>query len=80
LKQQILNLVRFFRAMCTIIDTVVQFHVDPFIITLKEVVAADGTDPHEDLRVGDYTLTDLQRSVCVYPNATLSLYPQSIKR
>ena len=40
-----------------------KYHVDPFLETVKALVAADGTDPNKDLRIGDFTLTDLQRSV-----------------
>ena len=59
---------RFFKAMTSVVDMVVKFHVEPFIETIKALVAADGTDPYKDLRIGDYTLTDFQRSVTTPPS------------
>ena len=49
--------------MSTIVEMSIRFHVDPFLETVKALVAADGTDPNKDLKIGNFTLTDLQRSV-----------------
>ena len=44
--------------MTLVVDIVVKFYIEPFMETIKVLVAADGTDPYKDLRIGDYTLTD----------------------
>ncbi|KAF9552933.1 hypothetical protein CPC08DRAFT_673678, partial [Agrocybe pediades] len=74
LKQQITNLVRFFKAMSSIVDVCVKFHVEPFLDTIKQLVAADGTDPNQDLKIGNYTLTDYQRSTVFSAAVTLRSY------
>ncbi|KAK0660478.1 hypothetical protein QBC41DRAFT_383707 [Cercophora samala] len=74
LKQQITNLVRFFKALTSLIDMCVQLQVDPFLDTIKAIVAADGTDPNKDLRIGDYTMTDFQRSQVYGAAITLRSY------
>ena len=66
LKEQITNLVRFFKAVATVIDIAVTSHVEPFLETIKALVAADGTDPNDHLKIGDFTFTDLQRSVRLF--------------
>ena len=49
--------------MSAVVEMSIKYHVDPFLDTIKALVAADGTDPNKDLKIGDFTLTDLQRSV-----------------
>ncbi|KAF4949191.1 hypothetical protein FGADI_9048 [Fusarium gaditjirri] len=73
LKDQITSLVRFFRAIGAIVDTCVKYHVEPFLDTIK-AITADGDDPNKDYRVGDYTLTDLQRSQVYSAAVTLRSY------
>jgi hypothetical protein len=63
LKTQITNLVRFFKAIATVVELAVKYHVKPFIDTLKSITAADGTDPEKEYKIGNFTLTDYQRSV-----------------
>ena len=62
LKTQITNLVRFFKAIATTVEFVLNKQVKPFITTIK-AITSDGVDPNEDCKVGQYTMTDLQRSV-----------------
>lgn len=67
--------------MATIIDVAVKHHVDPFLETIKATVAADGADPNANLKIGNFTLTDLQRSVWLLymdlPVQSLTLYSAS---
>ncbi|KAK3371115.1 hypothetical protein B0T24DRAFT_667835 [Lasiosphaeria ovina] len=74
LKQQITNLVRFFKALASMVELCVKFHVKPFLETIKAIVAADCTDPYKDLRIGEYTLTDFQRSQVFVATVTLRSY------
>ncbi|KAK3938884.1 hypothetical protein QBC46DRAFT_343143 [Diplogelasinospora grovesii] len=74
LKQQITNLVRFFKAMASVVEMCVKFHVEPFLDTVKAIVAADGTDPHKELKIGDFTFTDFQRSQVFSATVTLRSY------
>ena len=67
LKQQVTNLVRFFKAMSTVVEMSIKPYIDPFLNSVKALVAADGTGPNKDLKIGDYTLMDLQRSVSFLP-------------
>ncbi|TVY67615.1 hypothetical protein Focb16_v002486 [Fusarium oxysporum f. sp. cubense] len=73
LKDQITSLVRFFKAIGAIVDTCVKFHVEPFLDTIK-AITAENDDPNKDYRVGDYTLTDLQRSQVYSAAVTLRSY------
>lgn len=59
LKNEITNLVRFFKAMVVIVQFVAEKHVNPYI----GVIARGGNDPGDSYKIGSYTLTDLQRSV-----------------
>ena len=70
LKGQVMNLVRFFKAMTTVIDICVRLHLEPLVETVEALVAADGNDPNDpykELKIGDFTLTDPQRSVSFFP-------------
>ncbi|KAL2061472.1 hypothetical protein VTL71DRAFT_6849 [Oculimacula yallundae] len=62
MKQQITNLVRFFKTINAVIGMSFKYHVDPFLETVKAIVAADGTDPNKDLKIGNYTFSDFQAS------------------
>ncbi|KAL5589346.1 hypothetical protein FOVSG1_011213 [Fusarium oxysporum f. sp. vasinfectum] len=73
LKDQITSLVRFFKAIGAIVETCVKFHVEPFLDTIK-AITAENDDPNKDYRVGDYTLTDLQRSQVYSAAVTLRSY------
>lgn len=68
------NLVRFFKAMEAIIEMCIRFHVEPFLETIKMIVAADGTDPYKDLKIGNYTYTDFQRSQLYSAAVTMRAY------
>ena len=54
LKAQITNMVRFFKATATIVEFVLNKQVKPFINAMRAGTAFE---------VGQYTMTDLQRSV-----------------
>ena len=62
LKAQIINLVRFFNAIATIVEFVLNKQVKPFVTTMN-AITGNGADPNSDFKIGQYTLTDLQRSV-----------------
>ncbi|KAK1777277.1 hypothetical protein QBC45DRAFT_417155 [Copromyces sp. CBS 386.78] len=74
LKQQVTNLVRFFKAMEALVEMCIRFHVEPFLETVKMIVAADGTDPYKDLKIGNYTYTDFQRSQLYSAAVTMRAY------
>ncbi|KAF8174179.1 hypothetical protein K438DRAFT_2023232 [Mycena galopus ATCC 62051] len=71
LKAQIQNLVRFFQAISSTLKVVVRLHVNPFLQTIQMSVATDVTGPDKDLVVGNYTLTDYQRTMLY--DATITL-------
>ncbi|KAI1869369.1 hypothetical protein JX265_006459 [Neoarthrinium moseri] len=73
LKDQITNLVRFFRGIASIVEVCVKYHVEPFIATVK-AITSDGDDPNEAYKVGDYTFTDFQRSQVYSAAVTLRSY------
>ena len=56
LKAQITNIVRVFKAIATTIEFVLDKQVKPFIDTMRASTS-------DDAKVGQYTMTDLQRSV-----------------
>ena len=56
LKAQITNIVHFFKAISTTIEFVLNKQVKPFIDTMRASTS-------DDAKVGQYTMTDLQRSV-----------------
>ena len=58
---------RFFKAIASIVEICVKLQVEPFLETVKAIVAADGTDPNRDLKIGDYTITDFERTVSDSP-------------
>jgi hypothetical protein len=58
LKQQIMNLCQFFSAVSGAIEAVTKYTVTPFIDQVSAAVAGD-----EGKKVGNYTLTDLTRTV-----------------
>ena len=62
LKAQITNMVRFFKAIATTVEFVVNKQVKPFITTMW-ASTSDDADSDTALKVGQYTMTDLQRSV-----------------
>ncbi|CZT44825.1 uncharacterized protein RSE6_05064 [Rhynchosporium secalis] len=74
LKEQITKLVRFFEAIAAVIGISIKYQVDPFLETIKAIVAADGTDPNKDLKIGDYTLTDFQASQVYSAAVTIRSY------
>ncbi|KAJ4380921.1 hypothetical protein N0V85_008717 [Neurospora sp. IMI 360204] len=74
LKQQVTNLVRFFKAMEALVEMCIKFQVEPFLQTVNAIVAADGTDPNKDLKIGDYTYTDFQRSQLYSAAVTMRAY------
>ncbi|KAK3505269.1 hypothetical protein B0T13DRAFT_485904 [Neurospora crassa] len=74
LKEQVTNLVRFFKAMESLVEMCIRFHVDPFLETVNLIVAADGTDPYKDLKIGNYTYTDFQRSQLYSAAVTMRAY------
>ena len=49
--------------MSTVVEMSSKCYIDPFLDTVKALVASDGTDPNKDLKIRDFTLMDLQRSV-----------------
>ncbi|OBS29597.1 hypothetical protein FPOA_03534 [Fusarium poae] len=73
IKDQINSLVRFFKAIGVVVEIFDKCHVEPFIETIK-VMMTEGEDPNENYRIGDYTLTDLQRSQVYSGVLTLSSY------
>lgn len=60
--------------MESLVEMCIRFHVEPFLETIMLMVAADGTDPYKDLRIGDYTYTDFQRSQLCTVAVTLRAY------
>ncbi|KAJ4185163.1 hypothetical protein NW755_008606 [Fusarium falciforme] len=73
LKNEITNLVRFFKAIVAIIQFVAEKHASPYIETLK-VITSGGDDPGESYKLGPYTLTDLQQSACFNSIITIRSY------
>ncbi|WAO91180.1 Hypothetical protein NCS54_00863700 [Fusarium falciforme] len=73
LKNEITNLVRFFKAIVAIIQFVAEKHANPYIETLK-VITSGGDDPGESYKLGPYTLTDLQQSTCFNSIITIRSY------
>lgn len=66
-KQKVMDLVKFFDGISQTIETMVDNSVDEFLRVLAESVSDDDTDAKlGNLRVGNYTLTDLQRTVSSY--------------
>ena len=61
LKNEITNLVRFFKSIAVIVKFVQDKHVEPYITTIKAI--ASGSSDDVDFKLGNFTLTDLQRSV-----------------
>jgi hypothetical protein len=57
-----MNLCRFFKAISATIEAVVSYTVAPFLEQVANLVSSDGSGV-SNLKVGNYTLTDLQRSV-----------------
>lgn len=62
-KQQIMKLCSFFRAISASIEAVVKYSVHPFLDEIAADVSADGSGDGKVLKIGDYTFTDLQRSM-----------------
>jgi hypothetical protein len=60
LKQQIMNLCRFFAGVSGAIASVVQFTVNPFIESIQAEMTGGGGK-----KLGMYTLTDMTRTVSV---------------
>ncbi|KAJ4314232.1 hypothetical protein N0V85_010019, partial [Neurospora sp. IMI 360204] len=60
--------------MEALVEMCIRFQVEPFLETVKEIVAADGTDPHKDLKIGGYTYTDFQRSQLYSAAVTMRAY------
>ena len=58
LKQQIMNLCQFFAAVSGAIEAVTKYTVTPFIDQITDAVAGE-----EGKKMGNYTLTDLTRTV-----------------
>ena len=56
LKAQITNIVGFFEAIASTVELVLYKQVKPFIDTMRASTS-------DDAKVGEYTITDLQRSV-----------------
>ncbi|KAJ4232276.1 hypothetical protein NW759_002664 [Fusarium solani] len=73
LKNEVTNLVRFFKAITTIIQFVAEKHANPYIETIK-VITSGGDDPGESYKLGAYTLTDLQQSSCFNSIITIRSY------
>ncbi|KAJ4309210.1 hypothetical protein N0V84_011631 [Fusarium piperis] len=73
LKNETTNLVRFFKAISTIIQFVIDKHVNPYIDTVNAIIGS-GEDPGERYKIGSYTLTDLQRSSCLNSAITIRSY------
>ncbi|EEU39662.1 uncharacterized protein NECHADRAFT_43968 [Fusarium vanettenii 77-13-4] len=73
LKNEVTNLVRFFKAITTIIQFVAEKHFNPYIETIK-VITNDGGDPGESYKLGPYTLTDLQQNSCFNSLITIRSY------
>ena len=73
LKAQITNLVRFFKAIATTVQLVLDKQVKPFVATIK-AIASNGADPNAAFKVGPYTLTDLQRSVSLLTTKAVHKY------
>ncbi|KAL2682382.1 hypothetical protein Neosp_006832 [[Neocosmospora] mangrovei] len=72
-KNEITNLVRFFKAITTIIQFVAEKYFNPYIETIK-VITSGGGDPGESYKLGPYTLTDLQQSACFNSLITIRSY------
>jgi hypothetical protein len=64
LKEQITNLVCFFNALTVTIKVTANVHVTPFLKTVQALVS-DGSSDSDNFKIADYTLTDLQRTVCL---------------
>ena len=62
LKAQIITLIQSFSAIMSTIEFVLKNQVSPFVATTK-AMGGSGEDPNAALKIGLYTLTDLQRSV-----------------
>jgi hypothetical protein len=54
------------------VDTCVKFQVETFLATIKAITDID--NPNKNYRIGDYTLTDLQRSQVYSAALTLRSY------
>lgn len=70
MKQQITNLVRFYKAASATVGMIAESLVTPFMDTLK-ALAMNGEDPNRSMKVGNLTLTDLQRSQIYAATITL---------
>ncbi|RMJ18622.1 hypothetical protein CDV36_001733 [Fusarium kuroshium] len=70
LKNEITNLVRFFKAIAVIVQFVAEKHINPYIETIKAMTSGGG----ESYKIGTYTLMDLQRSVCFNSIITIRAY------
>jgi hypothetical protein len=62
-KQQIMNLCSFFRAISAFIEAIVSYSVQPFLQQIAADVSTDGKSDMKILKIGGYTFTDLQRSM-----------------
>ncbi|KAL6922413.1 hypothetical protein FSST1_006439 [Fusarium sambucinum] len=73
MKDQITSLVRFFKAICVVVETLVKFHIEPYLETIRALMA-EGDDPNGNYSIGEYTLTDFQRSLIYSGTLTLRSY------
>ncbi|RSL45987.1 hypothetical protein CEP53_010517 [Fusarium sp. AF-6] len=70
LKNEITNLVRFFKAIAVIVQFVAEKHINPYVETIKVMTSGSG----ESYKIGPYTLMDLQRSLCFNSIITIRSY------
>ncbi|RSL93882.1 hypothetical protein CEP52_012978 [Fusarium oligoseptatum] len=70
LKNEITNLVRFFKAIAVIVQFVTEKHINPYVETIKAMTSGGG----EPYKMGSYTLMDLQRSLCFNSIITIRSY------
>ncbi|RSM20290.1 hypothetical protein CDV31_000784 [Fusarium ambrosium] len=70
LKNEITNLVRFFKAIAVIVQFVMEKHINPYVETIKAMTSGGG----EPYKMGSYTLMDLQRSLCFNSIITIRSY------
>ncbi|KAL6884775.1 hypothetical protein GGI43DRAFT_419277 [Trichoderma evansii] len=75
LKAQITNLVRFFSAIATTVDVVVNKVVTKFLTTVKQAVSSDQAALEKGiLKIGNYSLLDAERSMIYQGSLTISAY------
>jgi hypothetical protein len=66
-KSSIMNLCRFFKAMSLTIEAIVKHSVQPFL----ENIAAGSSDDDKVAKIGNYTFTDLQRTMLYHSALTI---------